>query len=590
MIKAPLCLHNFYSSLTGSVHISIKWRLFFSVFISDLFFILPLSNVTAKDMYVSRVISGSVYDDQGIIKEALVRIQTTGYSTTTGPDGKFQLEVPQSIKPPVRLTAWAKGYYFGGPVNATPGEAEIRIQLKRHDRWDNPEYKWLPAVQSNGSGENQGCAECHYRGENGQGPNLPVDEWLKDAHSQSAKNPIFLTMHSGKDVLGRINQSTRYKYNNELKLVPLPPNPDEPYYGPGYMMDNPNFTGNCGSCHLPLTAVNAPLNTYPESVRGVDSEGINCDFCHKIYDVNLDPDTGLPSPDKPGVLSYEFRRPHDGHQLFVGPLDDIAPGEDTYSSIQKESRFCAPCHFGVFEGTVVYNSYGEWLQSPYSKKETGKSCQECHMPHSGTSIFARPEKGGLKRAPDTIVSHRMPGSRDVDLLQNAVTLKLAAEKSPDGIRVKTKVSNDFTGHHVPTDTPLRHMILIVRAYDSKNYPLTLKAGQVIPEWCGMGDPESGCYAGLPGKVFIKLLREKWTKITPAAAYWRATDVVMDTRIPALESDTSEFLFEVPDSGDVRVEALLLYRRAYKKLLEQKGIIEPDIVMESERVINKSFIK
>ncbi len=590
MIKAPLCLHKLYPSATGSAHTSIKWLLLFSVFISLLFILLPHTHLTAKDMDASRVISGSVCDDQGIITGALVRIQTTVYSTTTGNDGKFQLELPRSLKPPVKLTAWAKGYYIGGPDDAAPGAAEVKIQLKRHNRWDNPEYKWLPSSQSHGQGENQGCAECHYRGEKDSGPMLPVDEWLKDAHSQSAKNQIFLTMHSGKDVLGRVNQSTRYRYNDELRLVPLPPNPDEPYYGPGYMMDNANFTGNCGACHLPLTAVSAPLNTYPESVRGVDTEGINCDFCHKVYDVNLEPDTGLPSPDKPGVLSYEFRRPHDGHQLFVGPLDDIAPGEDTYSAIQKESRFCAPCHFGVFEETVVYNSFGEWLQSPYSKKDTGKSCQDCHMPHSGAQYFAHPEKGGFKRDTDTIVSHRMPGTRDVDLLQNAVTLVLTAEQSPDGILVKTRVSNYFTGHHVPTDTPLRHMMLVVRAYDNSNTLLTLKAGQVLPEYCGMGDPESGCYAGLPGKVFIKLLEEKWTKITPAAAYWRATNVVMDTRIPALESDTSEFLFKAPGSGDVRIDAILIYRRAYKKLLEQKGIKEPDIVMESERVTLKSLLK
>jgi hypothetical protein len=134
------------------------------------------------------------------------------------------------------------------------------------------------------------------------------------------------------------------------------------------------------------------------------------------------------------------------------------------------------------------------------------------------------------------------------------------------------------------------MMLVVRAYDSHNTLLTLKAGQVLPEYCGMGDPESGGYAGLPGKVFIKLLREKWTKITPAAAYWRETTVVADTRIPAFGSDTGEFLFKAPGSGDVRVEALLIYRRAYKKLLEQKGIYEPDIVMESERVMIKSLSK
>lgn len=43
-------------------------------------------------------------------------------------------------------------------------------------------------------------------------------------------------------------------------------------------------------------------------------------------------------------------------------------------------------------------------------------------------------------------------------------------------------------------------------------------------------------------------------------------------------------------GDVRIEAQLIYHRVYKKLLEQKGLKEPDIVMESAQVIIKSHIK
>ena len=58
---------------------------------------------------------------------------------------------------------------------------------------------------------------------------------------------------------------------------------------------------------------------------------------------------------------------------------------------------------------------------------------------------------------------------------------------------------------------------------------------------------------------------------------------MDTRIKALESDAGEFLFAAPDSGEVRVEAILLYRRAYKKLMDLKGWKESDIVMESAAV-------
>jgi hypothetical protein len=284
------------------------------------------------------------------------------------------------------------------------------------------------------------------------------------------------------------------------------------------------------------------------------------------------------------VLSYEFRRPFKGHQFFAGPLDDVAPGEDTYSEIQKSSQFCAPCHYGVFWDTVVYDSFGEWLRSPYSRKGTAKTCQDCHMPSSGAAFFARAEKGGLKRDPNTIVGHKMPGARDLDLLRNAVSLTFDAEQSPDGIKVRTKIVNDRTGHHVPTDSPLRHLILVVRAYGRGAFELSLKNGPVLPEWCGAGNPKDGNYAGLPGKVFIKLLEEMATGIFPTAAYWNPTRVVMDTRLEAFKPDVGEFLFVAPDSGDVRIEAVLIYRRAYKKLMELKGWNEPDIVMESASAI------
>ena len=584
VFKVPLFPPIFFNPAGKSVAVNLKRILFLFIFITTVIIFHPLFKVEAKASNPDRIIRGTVRDDKGPVSEALVRIQATEYSALTGSDGSFQLEAPEAFSSPVKLTAWAKGYYIAGPIEASPETKEVMISIHLHGKWDNPQYKWQPSLQQSGSGESQGCAECHFRGKKNSGPELPVDEWLKDAHSQSARNTIFLTLHAGTDVSGHRSPSTRYRFSKDYKLVPLPPNPDEPYYGPGYSLDNPNNPGNCGACHVPVAAVNAPFNVRPEWVEGVEAEGINCDFCHKIYDVHLDPGTGLPFPDKPGVLSYEFRRPPDGHQFFSGPLDDIAPGEDTYSGLQKDSRICAPCHYGVFEGTVIYDSFGEWLRSPYSRKDTEKTCQDCHMPHSGSEYFALPEKGGLKRNPDTVVSHRMPGARDIDLLQNAVTLKLDAEQTPEGIRVRTKVSNDFTGHDVPTDSPLRHLILVVRAYDRDNSELPLKNGPVLPEWCGTGDPADGCYAGLPGKVYIKLLEEKETGITPTAAYWRPTNVVMDTRLAAFESDEGEFLFTDPGSEDVRIEAVLIYRRAFKKLLGLKGIKEPDIIMESAKVL------
>lgn len=206
------------------------------------------------------------------------------------------------------------------------------------------------------------------------------------------------------------------------------------------------------------------------------------------------------------------------------------------------------------------------------------------MPSSGSQFFTHPEKGGLERNPNTIVSHRMPGASDRDLLRNAVTLTLSGKRSPEGVRVRTEIVNDRTGHHVPTDSPLRHLILLVRAYADDGSLLSQTQGPVLPEWCGIGNSEDGCYGGLAGKVYIKLLEEKWKGISPTAAYWNPTRVVMDTRIGANESDVGEYLFEAPDPGNIRIEAVLLYRRAYKELMDQKGWNDPDIVMESASVL------
>jgi hypothetical protein len=63
--------------------------------------------------------------------------------------------------------------------------------------------------------------------------------------------------------------------------------------------------------------------------------------------VKLDPETRLPLAHRPGVLSFELRRPPQGQQFFAGPFDDVAPGEDTYSPLQRESAYCAPCHSAV---------------------------------------------------------------------------------------------------------------------------------------------------------------------------------------------------------------------------------------------------
>lgn len=521
-------------------------------------------------------ISGTVLDQHGPITGGVLRAQTTEISTSADDAGRFTLtDLPSDET--VFVTAWYPGYYIVG-VEASPGD-DVEIHLHPHTHKDNPDYEWLPSQFHSGQGENQGCAECHSAVDTDLDFTLPFDEWLLDAHSQSATNPRFLTMYLGQDISGNQSPMTRYRYSRDYGSIPLRPDPTKPYYGPGYKLDFPETAGNCATCHTPLTAVNDAYGVDPTSLTGVALEGISCDLCHKIWDVRLDPASGLPYPNMPGVLSYTFHRPPEGHQFFAGPLDDVAPGEDTLVPLYQKSEYCASCHFCVFWDTVIYNSFGEWLESPYSDPETGQVCQDCHMPPLGVTQFATTEAGGLTRDPATIFSHRMPGAADKELIQNALTMNVDAHREDDKIIVEVELINDKTGHHIPTDSPLRNLILLVQATNENVEALEQVDGPTVPDWGGVGDSAEGYYAGLPGKGYAKILQEMWTEVTPTGAYWNPTKVVSDNRLAAFESDASSYTFTVDGDGKITVTVTLLYRRAFVELMAQKGWDVPDIVME-----------
>jgi hypothetical protein len=529
-------------------------------------------------------ISGIVRDANGPLAGATVRVRATANKTTTDEDGHFVLSGLQSDEPVV-LTAWAKGYYNGaGRSNYSPGDSDAEIVLTAHSGHDNTDYKFtsaFAATASDGTSEGGHCENCHADPNNPQAA-LPFSEWREDAHALSAGNPRFLTMYNGADMAGNQSPLTRFFQTRDYGRIPLRPDPNEPYFGPGYKLDFPDTAGNCAACHAPAASIDAAYSTDPTTVAGVGAEGVACDFCHKVWDVRLDPDSGLPYANMPGVLSFEFRRPPEGHQFFAGPFDDVV-GEDTYSPIQQQSQYCAPCHFGVFWNTVVYNSFGEWLASPYSDPQTGKSCQDCHMPAGRPDHFARLDKGGVMRDPATIFSHRMPGASDEQLLQNAVSMDVKADRRQEQIVVAVTVTNDLTGHHVPTDSPLRQLILLVKAADEQGHALWEIDGPVVPQWGGIGDPNQGYYAGLPGKAFAKVLEEFWTENSPSGAYWNHTRILSDNRIAALAADTSTYTFAAALDGQVTIDVTLLYRRAFIELKAQKGWVAPDIVMEQEQI-------
>ncbi len=527
-------------------------------------------------------LTGQVVDQDGApVAGAQVSIQATTRTALTDAEGRFSMSGLDNGQP-LTVSAWKDKYYCAGQASVIPPASGIHLVLRLVQTNDNPTYTWVPPT-----GENS-CYSCK--------PGV-TQVWLdNDAHGKSAVNPRFLSMYNGTDLQGHHSPLTRYADTRDYGRVPLPPDLSQPYFGPGYKLDFPTTAGNCAACHIPGAAIDNPYGVDPNQVSGVDKFGIHCDFCHKIGGVLLDPQTSLPYAEMPGVLSLDLRRPFPAdkqrYQLFFGTFaDDNVPMEDTRLPLISQGQFCAACHYGIFWNTLVYNSYGEWLQSPYSDPKTGKTCQDCHTP-SPTLLDGKPltnvapGKGGVERDPLAIHAHTFPGASSLPLLQNALTMTVDARRPAGQLSVTVKITNDKTGHDVPTDLPLRHLILLVEATNPQGQPLTFLQGETVPIWGGVGDPAQGYYAGLPGKVFAKVLAELWTELSPSGAYWNPTRLVSDNRLAPYASDTSLYVFGMPAQGEATIHVRLIYRRAYRSLADQKDWDIPDIVMAEKTIIVK----
>lgn len=198
------------------------------------------------------------------------------------------------------------------------------------------------------------------------------------------------------------------------------------------------------------------------------------------------------------------------------------------------------------------------------------------MPPVDYDYFVYPEKGGLIREDFEIHNHDMPGINDLEFMQDSLTMTTTTGLVGDQLAVQVDITNDNTGHHVPTGAPQRHMILVVRALDSEGKVLSQVSGPVLPDWAGN-------YGGEPGEAYAKVLRDEWSGEIPSAAYWRDVTLVSDNRIAAYETASTSYAFELPAAGDVTVEATLWYRRSFQYLADLKGWDDPDVLMATDTI-------
>ncbi len=480
-------------------------------------------------------LSGTVVTADGVtpVAGAFVTTRNGPVHATTGRDGTFTLALPANRSgEELEVTAWAEGFFIAA-AEATPPASGLVIALRPLHTEDHSERDWVDPRPA--SGDDGACGQCH--------PGI-VDEWSANAHAGAVSNPRFFSFYEGTTVDGSAAVE------------------------PGYLTDFPGTAGNCAACHAPGAAVDAPFTTGMRPVRGDLKSGIHCQVCHDTERVFLDPVGARPYRNMPGVFSMRILRPPAGASVFFGPFPDIHD-PDSYAPQMRDGRFCAPCHEFGFWGTPIYTSYGEWLESPYADR--GVTCQSCHMPPTGVTRYALPSVGGLEHDPASIPSHLQLGVGNPALMASAASLGVEATRSGGELTVAVTVTNSGTGHHLPTDHPGRHLILLVRATAASGAELEAEAGPTVPEW-------GGSLAGRTGMAFAKLLRDAATGISPVVSYWKPTLIAQDTRIPAGAAVTGTWRYPDP-GGTVHVTAELRFRRLFEPIAGRYGWSLGEMIMK-----------
>jgi hypothetical protein len=463
------------------------------------------------------VLEGSVRDDHGPLAAARVRYQGEEIRTTTDAGGRFHLPWQPS---PRRVTAWKQGYFIGG---ARTDSSSLSIHLVRMPAEDNADYEWVDPAPNPAEGRN--CANCHaeiYR------------EWSASAHAHSVTGRRFRNLYEGSDWHGNAN------------------------VGWGLLTQFPDGAGVCASCHAP-TAKEYDLR----QVKGIAERGVHCDYCHKIESV-ADGTIGLTH----GRFNLRLLRPSEG-QLFFGALDDVDRGEDVYSPLYRDSRYCASCHEGTIFGVHVYSTFSEWQASPAARQ--GQQCQDCHMKPTGHLTNMAPGHGGIRRRPYTLANHRFFDGSQQAMLCRAIKASVHFERQPDMVRARIQVWTEGVGHCLPTGFVDRQLVLVVEGQTSDGRTVPLRAGPTLPALAGEE------LEGRPGRLYARILRD-FEGRSPVPFWLASPDPPPDTRL--VPGQIEEELFVFP-AILTHLRLRVLYRRFWPEVARSKNWPQDDLLVREQ---------
>ena len=464
-------------------------------------------------------LSGWVVGPDGPLAGARVRLKGRSEIVFTDRRGRFRLLHQEDQDQAV--TAWKEGYFIQG---AAAGVDPLVLSLVPLPADDFADYKWVdptPNVK-----EEHNCGNCHPR---------IYGEWSGSGHAQSARNRRLLNLYDGTDWHGNADR------------------------GWSLLADHPDGAGVCAACHAPTAQPRESADDDLRQVTGVAAQGVHCDFCHKIQNASVE-GAGLTH----GRFALSLLRPEEG-QLFFGPLDDVDRGDDVFSPLQHESRYCAACHEGIVFGVHVYGTYSEWLTS--DARREGRHCQSCHMTPTGEMMAIAPAHGGIPRDPRTLASHGMlPGGREA-MLKRCLSVAVTVDRQDGRVHARVEVRADRVGHRVPTGFIDRHLILVVEALDEAGDQLQPDGGPLLPS------PAGRSLAGRPGRLFAKLLQNRQGH--GPVPFWQAFSDPVDTRLAPAKPVSSRFTFPVATK---RIDVRLIYRRFWDEVARVKDWPDNEITV------------
>ncbi len=274
----------------------------------------------------------------------------------------------------------------------------------------------------------------------------------------------------------------------------------------------------CLHCHAPL----AMENDDWDLAEKVTWEGVNCDVCHSMADVDLS--------------GHGPRMVLDIGSVKRGPVEDAhsTGHEVAYSPLHRESLVCASCHeYANADGTPVMTTFTEWQNSEAA--DAGITCQDCHM-STMTPGVVDPRIDREQEAKVNI--HRMPGGHSRSQLAKALDIDYQLERTPAGLSASVTIVND-AGHAVPTGMPSREIVLTVRV---------ATPGQ-----------EERVHRRVFSKTFTgesgEAVRYTW------GFFERGVRISSDTRLAADETWTETFDFPIPQETTAYFRIRLDYRNA-----------------------------